>query len=55
MKNATIIQRGMEKRSVDCKSGCKSLIDSWLLPPPCVLRRMKQGKHNNIFGIISIF
>lgn len=34
MKNATIIQRGMVKRSVDSKNGCKSLIDSWLLPPP---------------------
>lgn len=33
MKNATIIQRGMVKRSVDSKNGCKSLIDSWLLPP----------------------
>lgn len=37
MKNATIIQRGMVKRSVDSKNGCKSLIDSWLLPPPVFL------------------
>ena len=30
MKNATIIQRGMVKRSVGSKSACKSLIDSLL-------------------------
>ncbi len=30
MKNATIIQRGMVKRSVGSNSACKLLINSWL-------------------------